>query len=385
MTSTRSGSTGIDPDRLVELELERDHLLRSLADLDAERDAGDLSDADYATLNDDYTHRAARVIREIDTHERESRAVRPPISWSRRAMTIGGIAAVATIAGVLLALSSGFRSPSGEVTGDIRRSSAGLLAEADTLTREGDWAGAVEVYDEVLDLSPSNAEALTYRGWLTSRLGDDETGLIYVLDAVEVDPSFPDARVFAAALLQSEARFDEAAAQLKALDSAEVPPQIQQLIDQFGLRGSIVAGQLAQRFGDGEPIDLAGLDAPVDDLTSGALSLYTSDPVTATRVFDAVLEIDPDNLTALLTNGNTLASDPTIAASSPDVAAIGVRYLDRAVAVAPDLAEARLARARARVVQGDVAGAAEDLALIDVAELPEELLAIYDQVLLATN
>ena len=38
------------PDRLAELEEERDFLLRSLDDLDREHDAGDIDEADYPTL-----------------------------------------------------------------------------------------------------------------------------------------------------------------------------------------------------------------------------------------------------------------------------------------------------------------------------------------------
>ena len=47
------------------LEEERDFLLRSLDDLEREREAGDLDDADYATLKDDYTARAAGVLRAL--------------------------------------------------------------------------------------------------------------------------------------------------------------------------------------------------------------------------------------------------------------------------------------------------------------------------------
>ena len=54
----------MNPDRLAELEDERRFLLRSLRDLDAEHDAGDVDEDDYATLRDGYTKRAADVLRE---------------------------------------------------------------------------------------------------------------------------------------------------------------------------------------------------------------------------------------------------------------------------------------------------------------------------------
>ena len=47
------------------LEEDRDHLLRSLDDLEREREAGDIDDADYVTLRDDYTARAAAVLRAL--------------------------------------------------------------------------------------------------------------------------------------------------------------------------------------------------------------------------------------------------------------------------------------------------------------------------------
>ena len=51
---------------LAALEEERDFLLRSLRDLDAEHDAGDIDDVDYETLRDDYTVRTAVVLRALE-------------------------------------------------------------------------------------------------------------------------------------------------------------------------------------------------------------------------------------------------------------------------------------------------------------------------------
>ena len=73
----------MDPDRLAELEDERRFLLRSLRDLDAELAAGDVDAADYETLRDGYTKRAADVLREIE----EGKAALPPrrpARWGRK-------------------------------------------------------------------------------------------------------------------------------------------------------------------------------------------------------------------------------------------------------------------------------------------------------------
>ncbi|MDQ1515519.1 MAG: hypothetical protein QOE80_1349, partial [Actinomycetota bacterium] len=61
-----SRSTAFDPDALASLESERDFLLRSIADLDQERAAGNLDEERYQSLKDDYTARAAAVLRSIE-------------------------------------------------------------------------------------------------------------------------------------------------------------------------------------------------------------------------------------------------------------------------------------------------------------------------------
>ena len=66
----------LDPDTLAALEEQRDFLLASIADLDREHAAGDLSDDDARELRDDYTARAAEVIRSIDARERRTSPIR---------------------------------------------------------------------------------------------------------------------------------------------------------------------------------------------------------------------------------------------------------------------------------------------------------------------
>lgn len=51
------------------LEEEREFFLRSLRDLEAERAAGDIDELDYASLRDDYTVRAAEVLRQLAASE----------------------------------------------------------------------------------------------------------------------------------------------------------------------------------------------------------------------------------------------------------------------------------------------------------------------------
>ncbi len=85
----------MNPDELARLEDERDHLLRSLDDLDAEHDAGDLTDEEYEGLRDEYTNRAAEVLKAIEGQRDAMVAARPPRSATRIAFRCSSVVAVA--------------------------------------------------------------------------------------------------------------------------------------------------------------------------------------------------------------------------------------------------------------------------------------------------
>lgn len=370
--------SALDPDAVAELEREQAFLLRSLDDLDAERDASDLDEHDHAQLNDDYTRRLAEVTRALDENRAAYAALDTKLNRSQRILTVAFVVIVAVIAGVLLGRASGFRSPNDSLSGDIRQSSTGLLSEADVLTREGRWEEAIEVYDEVLDLSPANAEALTYRGWLSNRLGESN-GLDDLDEAVAVAPDYPDARVFRAIVLDDEQRFADAAADLAVFDTLDPPPEILGIVEASNLRASIAAGQIVQRFGaTPDEIDLAEIDAPLDDVVAGgAILLEIGDTSLALRVFDAVLSEEPDNIQALVATGN-LQTRPEIIAVSEETGRVGLARLDAAVDLLPDDPQVRLVRARARIDLDDPDGARADLLVIDRDLLPEALLPLYD-------
>ena len=77
---------------------EVDFLLRSLDDLDAEHDAGDLDDDDYQLLRDGYTARAAEVLRAREEHrpsepvEDSGRSLRTTAVWIVGVLLVAGIA-----------------------------------------------------------------------------------------------------------------------------------------------------------------------------------------------------------------------------------------------------------------------------------------------------
>ncbi len=234
----RAGAQGLDPDRLAALEEQRAFLLRSLDDLEREHAVGDVDEHDYETLKDDYTARAARTIRAIDSHQARVEQARRPRSRRRLVVTVLAIAAFAVLAGVLVAQASGRREADDPLTGEIRRTTRSQLAEALSLAGDQRYDEAIAVYDELLDEQPDNVEALTYRGWVQFLSGEG-AGIDSLIAATEADPEYPDTHAFLAIILCRAGRTETAVAELDRLDALDPPPFVQQLVG--GLRERIEA------------------------------------------------------------------------------------------------------------------------------------------------
>lgn len=368
----------LDPDRLAELEREQAFLLTSLDDLDAEAAAGDMDPADHQALTDDYTRRLAEVSRAIDGRRAAFAQVDNRLSATQRVLTLAGAAVLALVVGLVLARAVGFRSPTDSISGGIRQSTAGLLAEADTLTREGRWDEAIQVYDQALEQAPANAEALTYRGWLKSRTGRAADAANDLDEAVAVDRAYPDARVFRAIVAADDDRYDDAAQDLAVLGTLDPPTEIVELVDGFGLGSRVAKGQLVERFSSGEAVDLSQISGDLADQAGAAIDLIADDPTLAVRALTAVLDEDPDQLSALVAKGNLLGTSTQVAELSPETAAEGLALLDRAVELAPEVDEIRFYRAVSRSLNGDLDGARSDVDQIDRAALPESLTPQFD-------
>ena len=186
-----------DPDRLAELEEERRFLLRSIDDLEREHDAGDIDEADYHTLKDDYTRRAVTVLKAIEAGRASFSS--PPRNTRRTALVVTLVALVAVLGGVAMARAAGLRLPGQSATGTISQNSNDLLVEARGLLAAGKAVDAVKIYDQVLTLQPDNPEALAYRGWLLYQTGDPELideGKQLIANAVAADAQYPDAHFF---------------------------------------------------------------------------------------------------------------------------------------------------------------------------------------------
>ena len=103
-----------------DLRHEQQFLLRSLRDLDNEREAGDIDDADYAALRDGYIARTAAITRELEGVEVATPAV--PRGWVRRILVIVCVVAVGAGAGIWVARQSGQRLPGQSSSGAIELS-----------------------------------------------------------------------------------------------------------------------------------------------------------------------------------------------------------------------------------------------------------------------
>ena len=242
------------------LEQERDFLLGSLRDLEAEHGAGDIGDVDYDSLRDDYTARAAAVLRALDrsaagaearrgnpARRRPDRSGRRPSRspipcWrrperSRRRWRSAAIVAAIVVVGVLAAwavtASSGSRLPNQPVTGTFAGSgtpgasnaagstAAGAspataaaatvdprLTQAGQLVQKGKITDALKLYDQVLKDRPNDPEALASEGWLIAQAGMAanrtdliDQGLAKIQTAEKVDAIFPTAHFFRGVLL----------------------------------------------------------------------------------------------------------------------------------------------------------------------------------------
>lgn len=218
-----------DRDALVE---ERDFLLASLDDLDREHDAGDLDDEDYRALKDDYTVRAAAVVRALDRHESAALAADADRVGGDgsgggriRSVAIGALVVVfAVAAGVVIAQNFGTRAPGESVVSDGVTSDREKVSQAQQLEASGEpdaLARAARLYDEVLADDPQNVDALTYKGWLLVRAGIAE-GVDLLDQAIALRPGFAPPHVFKAVALRNQGRPEEALAELDAVDLTQL-------------------------------------------------------------------------------------------------------------------------------------------------------------------
>jgi tetratricopeptide (TPR) repeat protein len=215
------------------LEAERDFLLRSLDDLEAERAEGNVDDGTYRALHDDYTARAAAAIRSLDAGADLTRPDPSPASTLVRLLTVGGIVVFAIVAAILLSHAVGQRRPGQTITGNAQAGSgsttdpgralaaavqrrpqsyAAHLAYARYLIGNERFAEAIREFGAAARIDPSQPEPPTYAGWagaLASRqVSDAETrqsllsaSLERINEVIKDHPRYPDAHALKGVIL----------------------------------------------------------------------------------------------------------------------------------------------------------------------------------------
>lgn len=237
----------VDLDQLATLEAERSFLLRSLRDLEAEHDAGDVEDDDYVTLRDGYTKRAADVLRQIEAG-RASLPPRPSVNWGRR-VGIGAALVAATVGiGWLVADRSSQRLPGQEITGGQvvaeREDVTALMAEARQLFGAGINADAADRYQRVLELEPDNVVAKTYLAWLlyinTRDQPDEVRGVAIeaakqqLTEATELDPDYADPHCFLGVIAGNhDGDIETARTEAETCIELDPPGQIEGMVQEF--------------------------------------------------------------------------------------------------------------------------------------------------------
>jgi hypothetical protein len=226
----------------ADLQDERDFLLRSLVDLDAELAAGDIDQLDYLSIKDGYTARTATVLRALDELHGEppDAASRPvPAAPKSRRRWVGpavatAVAGVAVVAALLVSNGLGQRLPGGTLTGAITPTGPqATLAQARRDLSNGNFLDAVKAYDSVIRQDPGNPEALAYRGWilyLTGRQAKDpalvQRGLTSIRNAEVADPGYPEAHFFAGMILAQQNNSAAAADELRRALASNPPPAL---------------------------------------------------------------------------------------------------------------------------------------------------------------
>lgn len=354
MTEAKSNRGRVDLDELARLEEQRDHLLSSLKDIEAEHAVGDMDDVDYHALKDDYTVRAADVLRAIEAGTATlEKAQKPRMSRGKSSLIFIGVIAFAVVAGVTVAKTAGQRGDNAITgsSGPLREK----LATCQTLSFQKPEEG-IKCYADVLSDAPDNVEALTYQGWAKVRVDKVNEAKRNFDRVVKIDPGYPDVRVFRAVLDTKQGDFAAAAAEISTFYANDPSPMAIQVLQSQGLEQKIFFGVM-------NPATTACWKAAAAG-SEGKGQLDSKFYADLGSCLDIVLTATPDDTDALVSRAFTL-----VGSSKPDPIK-AIEQLDRAIQVDPDNPNALLMRASLRTASGDTDGAEADLGTLKGLQRP---------------
>ncbi|HEU5308809.1 MAG TPA: tetratricopeptide repeat protein [Acidimicrobiia bacterium] len=269
----------VDPERLDqgrrrELEDERDFLMRSLDDLELEHESGGIDDESYAELHDDYTARAAAVIRTL----RDGVDVTPPRAPTsrnqtrRRIVLVAAVLVFALVAGTSLAYALGARLPG--------QTSTGNSAAAPSTTNATGHALAQKIDDlqKQVNASPNDYDLRLQLADAYANNADLPTAIKQWDAAITIDGSRPEAHALIgrALYLVSEQIADKSSQQQTVAESLAAEDKAiendPEYADAYFYRGVILAG-IKQYSASQADLQLYIVKAPDGTWTNQAHSL----------------------------------------------------------------------------------------------------------------
>ncbi len=251
------GWDGGDAERRRELEDERDFLMKSLDDLELEHDSGGIDDESYAELHDDYTARAAAVIRTLrdGVDSTPSPAPTTPKQTRRRVLVVSVVLLFAIAAGLTLALALGARLPGETSSGNSQAAATSTtnaagkalaqriirlqkqvnanpddydlrLQLADAYASNADLPTAIKQWDAAISIDQSRPEAQALLGralYLVSEQMLDKTAQTKAVTealaaedkAIANDPNYADAYFYRGVIEAGLAQYSSSQADLQ--------------------------------------------------------------------------------------------------------------------------------------------------------------------------
>ena len=294
--------------------------------------------------------------------------------WRTVAAWTAAVVLFTAAAGVLVARFSGSRGSGDSITGEIRATARELNFQALDAFNRGDAVGAIALYDEALEQQPSNAEALTYRGWLTSRRGDPATAAAYLDDAIASNPDYADARLFRAIVALEAGDAGRAASEIAAFDRLDPSPDAEALVAQARVRERVAEALDAEVLDRVHPLywasggtgfDESGLE--VADVVAAAAARASQACegclLDGLQMLDWVLESRPGHTDVLVARGWLLART-----GDRELLQLGIEHLDQALMIDPGHPGALVYRAFALSAAGDRDAARADLDAFDALD-----------------
>jgi tetratricopeptide (TPR) repeat protein len=188
----------LDPERRRELEDERDFLMQSLDDLELEHESGGIDDESYTELHDDYTARAAAVIRTLrdGVDVTPQPAPRSPSRTRRRVVIVSLVLVFAIVVGTSLAYALGARLPGQTSSGNSQSSATSTTnaAQKALLQKIDELQKKVNASPDDYDLRLQLARAYEENGDLQNALKQSDA-------AISIDANRPEGHANAARLI----------------------------------------------------------------------------------------------------------------------------------------------------------------------------------------